>query len=44
MDDGSETRIDKLYRIVEASRFGIHDLSRTELDAVNNLPRFNMPL
>lgn len=42
--DGSETRIDKLYRIIEQSRWGIHDLSRTELDATNNLPRFNMPL
>lgn len=44
MDDGSETRIDKLYRIVDESRYGIHDLSRTELDAANKLPRFNMPL
>jgi hypothetical protein len=44
MDDGSETRIDKLYRIIEESRYGIHDLSRTELDAANGLPRFNMPL
>lgn len=44
MDDGSETRIDKLYRIIEQSRFGIHDLSRTELDPRSGLPRFNMPL
>lgn len=44
MDDASETRIDKLYRIIEQSRYGIHDLSRTELDPVNSLPRFNMPL
>lgn len=44
MDDGSETRIDKLYRIIEESRYGIHDLSRTELDKVHQLPRFNMPL
>jgi hypothetical protein len=44
MDDGSETRIDKLYRIIEESRYGIHDLSRTELDAGSQLPRFNMPL
>jgi hypothetical protein len=44
MDDGSETRIDKLYRIIEQSRFGIHDLSRTELDSRSGLPRFNMPL
>jgi hypothetical protein len=44
MDDGGETRIDKLYRIIEESRYSIHDLSRTELDPVNALPRFNMPL
>ncbi len=43
-DDGAQTRIDKIYAIVEQSRYGIHDLSRTELDPVNNLPRFNMPL
>jgi hypothetical protein len=44
MDDGTETRIDKLYRIIDESRYGIHDLSRTELDTVHRLPRFNMPL
>lgn len=44
LDDASETRIDKLYRIVEESRYGIHDLSRTELDPEHGLPRFNMPL
>lgn len=44
MDDASETRIDKLYAIISDCRFGIHDLSRTELDQANGLPRFNMPL
>ncbi|HWV01356.1 MAG TPA: hypothetical protein VN109_09335 [Devosia sp.] len=44
MDDGTETRIDKLYRIIDESRYGIHDLSRTELDKAHQLPRFNMPL
>lgn len=44
VDDAAETRIDKLYRIIEQCRFGIHDISKTELDAKNNLPRFNMPL
>lgn len=44
MDDGTETRIDKLYRIIEDCRFGVHDLSRTELDKASGLPRFNMPL
>lgn len=44
LDDGGQTRIDKLFSLIEECRFGIHDLSRTELDAVNQLPRFNMPL
>ena len=44
IDDSSQTRIDKVFSIIEECRFGIHDLSRTELDRVNKLPRFNMPL
>ncbi len=44
LDDGGQTRIDKIYGLVEECRFGIHDISRTELDAVHQLPRFNMPL
>jgi hypothetical protein len=42
-DDGTEQRIDKLYRIIEESRFGIHDLSYVKLDPSSKLPRFNMP-
>ena len=44
LEDASQTRIDKLYAIIEQCRFGVHDLSRTELDPANYLPRFNMPL
>lgn len=44
IDDGGLTRIEKLYSIIGECRYGIHDLSRTELDEVNRLPRFNMPL
>jgi len=44
IDDGGEVRIEKIQRIIEACRCGIHDLSRTELDKVSKLPRFNMPL
>ncbi len=44
IDDGSQVRIDKIFKIIEESRFGIHDLSRTELDEKTKLPRFNMPL
>lgn len=43
-DDAGETRLEKIYRIIADSRFGIHDLSRTELDPGTHLPRFNMPL
>jgi hypothetical protein len=44
MVDSSQTRIDKIVRMIEECRFGIHDLSRTEPDPINSLPRFNMPL
>ena len=44
LEDGSQPRIEKLYDIVAQCRYGIHDLSRTELDPRNKLPRFNMPL
>jgi hypothetical protein len=44
LDDGSQTRIDKLYAIIEQCRYGVHDLCRTEVDKKTRLPRFNMPL
>lgn len=44
IDDGSQVRIDKIFGIVQQCRLGIHDISRTELDGVTGLPRFNMPL
>ena len=43
-DDASQVRIEKIYRLIGSSAFGIHDISRTELDGENQLPRFNMPL
>lgn len=42
-DDSGKTRIDKIYEIIGECRYGIHDISRVELDH-HNLPRFNMPL
>lgn len=42
--DSSEIRLHKIIDLIRRSRFSIHDLSRTELDAVTALPRFNMPL
>lgn len=41
--DAGSTRIDKLYKLIENCRFGLHDLSRTEVDEHSQLPRFNMP-
>lgn len=41
--DSSAVRIDKIQRIIEECKYGIHDISRVELNE-NNLPRFNMPL
>jgi hypothetical protein len=42
-DDSGEVRVEKIYSIIAAVRFGIHDLSRTTLDSRFHLPRFNMP-
>jgi hypothetical protein len=42
--DAGQTRIDKIYEIIEESRLSIHDISRTELSSTHQLPRFNMPL
>lgn len=42
--DASQVRIEKITTIIASCRFGIHDISRTELDPDTQLPRFNMPL
>lgn len=44
VDDASQARIEKIADIIGACRFGIHDISRAELDPATSLPRFNMPL
>lgn len=41
--DSGGDRIDKVIRLIGECRYGIHDLSRVTLDAVERLPRFNMP-
>jgi hypothetical protein len=41
--DGSDIRLEKILRLIQSSRYGIHDISCVALDQVNNLPRFNMP-
>ncbi len=42
VEDSGETRAEKIIRLIQHSRFGIHDISRIELTA-EGLPRFNMP-
>lgn len=42
--DSSQVRLQKIIELIAGSRYSIHDLSRTELDAETGFPRFNMPL
>jgi hypothetical protein len=42
--DSGEVRIAKIVEIIRQCKFGIHDISRTEVGEKNRLPRFNMPL
>jgi hypothetical protein len=44
LDNSGQVRLEKIYELMGESRYGIHDISRTSLDRVNRLPRFNMPL
>ncbi len=44
VDDSAQVRIDKIFDIIKDCKFGIHDISRTEIDPASGLPRFNMPL
>ena len=43
-DDGGNVRFEKIKHLISISKFGLHDISQTELDQESNLPRFNMPL
>lgn len=43
-DNAGDIRIEKINKIIQGCRVGIHDISRTELDTTHSLPRFNMPL
>ncbi len=42
-DDASVNRIDKLYKLIEECKYGIHDISYVALDVDSGYPRFNMP-
>ena len=40
----NDVRINKIIKMIKECKYAVHDISRTELDRVNKLPRFNMPL
>src|SRR5258705_9179249 len=42
--NAGNVRIDKIQNIIPECKYSIHDLSRTQLDKIHRLPRFNMPL
>lgn len=41
--DGTQLRFAAIFDLIRQCRYGVHDLSRIELDTQSNLPRFNMP-
>ncbi len=38
---GGEERLEKIFRLIGSCKYGVHDISRTEL--TDRLPRFNIP-
>jgi len=43
VDDATQFRLAAIVDMIRDCRYGVHDLSRIELDAHSHLPRFNMP-
>lgn len=41
--DAGSMRMEKIFGLIASCKYGIHDISRTEL-STNKLPRFNIPL
>src|SRR5271165_1339474 len=44
ISDSGQSGFQKICQLIRECRCGIHDLSRTSLDPITHLPRFNMPL
>lgn len=42
--NAGNVRFDKIQNTIAECKYSIHDISRTQLDKTNRLPRFNMPL
>ena len=43
LNDSGVVRYEKIKTLIADCKFGIHDISRTDLDPRTRLPRFNMP-
>lgn len=43
-EDSGDIRLQKLIRIIEDCKYGVHDISKADLDTHTHLARFNMPL
>ncbi len=43
-DNSADVRIQKIIQIIDTCHYGIHDISKADLDAETKLARFNMPL
>jgi hypothetical protein len=43
-DSTGDVRIQKIIRIIDECRYGVHDISKADLDEHSQLARFNMPL
>lgn len=41
--DSGAIRFNKICNLIKECHYGIHDISRVQLDAKTRLPRFNMP-
>lgn len=41
--DSAVVRIEKILSIIEKCAYGVHDISRVEIDSSTGFPRFNMP-
>lgn len=44
VSDSSKNRLSSIMDLIAECGYGIHDISRTQLDPATELPRFNMPL
>lgn len=43
-NDSGNVRIMKIIKIIDECRYGLHDISKADVDPISGLARFNMPL